>query len=98
MAFTASFPGDCSAVITVFVRMMLASFVGVLACMRGMSVGDVRVMRRLLMVTGFMMFGRLVVMFRRVLMMLCCFAVVFSCFVWHRLISWIFDYVRQQYA
>jgi hypothetical protein len=79
--------GNCSAMVAVFARVVLARFVGVLACMHGVSMGNMRVVGGLLMITGFMMFGCLVVMFRGVLMMLCCFAVMLSSLVGHRLIS-----------
>jgi hypothetical protein len=67
--------------------MMLARFLRVPACVRGVLLCDLRVVRRLLVVARFVVLRRFMVMLRGVLMMVCRLAVMLSSWVGHRLIS-----------
>jgi hypothetical protein len=71
----------------VFARVMLVGFFGVFARVRGVLMRDLGVMSALFMVTCFVVLRGLVVMLRRVLMMVCCLAVMLSSLVGHVSIS-----------
>jgi hypothetical protein len=64
-------------------HMVLGCVLGMFSGVDMVSMGDMRVVRGFLMVPGFMMFGCLFVMARRMLMMLGCVLVVLSCFLRH---------------
>ena len=61
--------------------MMLRSFIRVMLGMGGMTVRGMRMMARLLVVAGFVMFGRFLMMSRGVLMMLGGLAMMFRALV-----------------
>lgn len=70
-----------------FARVVLLGFFCVFARVRGVLMRDLGVMSGLFMITGFVVLRCLVVMLRRVLMMICCLAVMLSSLVGHMSIS-----------
>ena len=69
------------------VGVMLGGFFRVMLGMKAMTVGYVAMMAGLLMISGFMMFGRGAMMARGMLMMFCCLTMVFSALFRHRILS-----------
>jgi len=74
--------------VAVHVGVMLGRLFRVMLGMKRMTVGYVAMVSGLLMVSGLVMFRRGAMMARGVLVVFCCFTMMFSALFRHRILSW----------